>query len=187
MGQPYEVRLHTFEEIKQPSYRALQPFGQIPTYQEGELVLFESGSIVFHIAENHPGFLPQNKNARARTITWMFAAMSTIEPIIVEFGSCLLFEKDKVWQKDRLQVLEERVRVRMKDLATRLGDGEWLEGEFSAGDLLMVNVLRRLVGKGVLEDFPTLVAYVARAEARPAFKRAFAAQLAVFHAANTGS
>jgi glutathione S-transferase len=180
VGQPYEVRLVSFDAMKESAHRALQPFGQIPTYQEGELVLFESGAIVLRIAERHPGLLPSDGSARARAITWMFAALSTVEPVVVQREVSLYLERDKFWHEERLPIVEDRIRSRLDDLCARLGDREWLDGAFSAGDLLMVQVLRRLGGSGLLNDYPNLVAYVARGEARPAFKRAFAAQLAVF-------
>lgn len=184
--QPYDVRLVSFREMKEPAHRALQPFGQIPTYEEGGLALFESGAIVFHIAENHAGLLPDDPHARARAIAWMFAAVSTIEPPIVEREQVRYAEGDKPWYADRLPILEDRIRVRLDDLSARLGDAEWLDGAFSAGDLLMVMVLRRLEGIRMLEEYPSLSAYVARGKARPAYQRAFAAQLAVFTAASTG-
>jgi glutathione S-transferase len=180
VGQPCEVRLVSFGEMKEPAHRALHPFGQIPTYEEGDLALFESGAIVFHIADRHPGLLPEDANARARAIAWMFAALSTVEPPIVERSMATLFEREKPWFEERIPVLDDRVRTRLDELSRRLGDAEWLDGEFSAGDLLMVNVLRRLSSSGLLEDYPNVSAYVARGEARPAFKRAFEAQLAVF-------
>ena len=180
VGQPYDVRLVSFEEMKEPAHRALHPFGQIPTYEEGDLALFESGAIVFHIAERHAGLLPDDANARARAITWMFAALNTVEPPIVEREQAPYVEGDKIWYKERLPILEDRVRDRLGELSSRLGEAEWLDGEFSAGDLLMVMVLRRLDGTGLLEEYPNLSAYVARGEGRPAYKRAFDAQLAVF-------
>jgi glutathione S-transferase len=186
VGQPYDVRLLSFSEMKQAAHRARHPFGQIPTYEDGDLALFESGAIVFHIAERHAGLLPDDANARARAITWMFAALSTVEPPIVERGMAILAERDKSWFEERLPMLEARVRDRLGDLSRRLGDASWLEGEFSAGDLLMVTVLRRLNGSGLLEEHPNLSAYVARGEARPAYKRAFDDQLAVFTAASSG-
>ena len=185
-GQPYDVRLISFREMKEPAHRALQPFGQIPTYEEGDLALFESGAIVFHVAENHAGLLPDDPHARARAIAWMFAAVSTIEPPIVEREQVRYAEGDKPWYADRLPTLEDRIRVRLDDLSARLGDAEWLDGAFSAGDLLMVMVLRRLEGIRMLEEYPGLSAYVARGKARPAYQRAFAAQLAVLTAASTG-
>jgi glutathione S-transferase len=180
VGQPYEVRLVSFSAMKEATHRALHPFGQIPTYEEGDLALFESGAIVFHIAERHAGLLPNDANARARAITWMFAALSTVEPVIVQHEISMYLERDKTWHEERLLIVEERIRSRLDDLSTRLGDGEWLDGAFSAGDLLMVQVLRRLSGAGILDDYANLIAYVARGEARPAFKRAFDAQLAIF-------
>lgn len=182
VGQPYEVHLVSFAEMKEPAHRALHPFGQIPTYEEGDLVLFESGAIVLHLAQSHPGLLPDDAKARARAITWMFAALNTVEPPIVDRGIAMLTERDKVWYAERLLILDDRVRVRLAELSGRLGNADWLDSEFSAGDLLMVTVLRRLGGSGVLEEFPNLRAYVARAEARPAYKRAFDDQLAVFTA-----
>lgn len=180
VGQPYEVRLLSFDGMKQPAHRALHPFGQIPTYQEGDLALFESGAIVLHIAEGRPGLLPGDANARARAITWMFAALNTVEPPIVEREVAILLEQGEPWYEQRLRAVEDRVRDRLGDLSARLGDAEWLDGGFSAGDLLMVHALLRLNGSGLLEDHPNLAVYVARGEARPAYKRAFAAQLTVF-------
>ena len=182
VGQPYAVRLVSFSEMKAPAHLALHPFGQIPTYEEGDLALFESGAIVFHVAERHPGLLPEDADARARAITWMFAALNTVEPPILDRGIALLLEQDKAWFEARLPLLEQRVHVRLCELSRRLGAADWLEEAFSAGDLLMVTVLRRLSGSPLLDAYPNLVAYVARGEARPAYRRAFADQLAVFRA-----
>jgi glutathione S-transferase len=179
-GQPYDVRLVSFSEMKEPAHRAVHPFGQIPTYEEGDLALFESGAIVFHIAQCHAGLLPDDANARARAITWMFAAVSTVEPPILELGIATLVERDKTWHEQRLPLVEGRIRDRLSQLSNCLGDADWLDGEFSAGDLMMVGVLRRLNRSGILQEYPNLSAYVARGEARPAFKRAFEAQLGVF-------
>lgn len=184
VGQSYDVRLVTFPEMKAPAHLAVQPFGQIPTYEDGDLVLFESGAIVFHIAERHPGLLPEDANAKARALTWMFAAVSTVQPPIVEFGMASILERDKPWFEARQPMLEQAVRTRLDQLANRLGDADWLDGDFSAGDLMMVVVLRRLGASGILNDYPSLLAYVARAEARPAFQRAFDDQLAVYRAAS---
>jgi glutathione S-transferase len=180
VGQPYDVRLVSFSEMKEPPHRALHPFGQIPTYEEGDLALFESGAIIFHIAERHAGLLPADANARARAIAWMFAALNTVEPPIVDLSMARLLERGKSWFEERLPILEDRVRDRLRQLSSRLGDADWLDGAFSAGDLLMVTVLRRLSGSGLLEEYPNLSAFVARGEARPAYRRAFDAQLAVF-------
>ena len=184
VGQPYSVRLVSFAEMKEPAHRALHPFGQIPTYEEGDLALFESGAIVFHIAQRHAGLLPDDADARARAITWMFAALSTVEPPILERETARFLERDEIWYEQRLPLVEKRIRDRVGQLSNRLGDADWLDGAFSAGDLMMVGVLRRLNGSGLLD--PNLAAYVARGEARPAFGRAFDAQLAVFTAASTG-
>ena len=182
VGQPYEVRLVSFRAMKEPAHLALHPFGQIPTYEEGDLGLFESGAIVFHIAQRHAGLLPDEANARARAITWMFAALNTVEPPILELTNARLLERDKPWSKERLPLVEDRVRTPMGQLSRRLGEAEWLDGAFSAGDLMMVSVVLRLKASGMLDEFQNLAAYVARGEARPAYKRAFDAQLAV----NTG-
>jgi glutathione S-transferase len=184
-GQPYQVRLLSFSEMKEPAHLALHPFGQIPTYEEGDLVLFESGAIVLHIAQRHAGLLPADPVARARSISWMFAALGTVEPPALDFSMTLIFDRDKNWFEERLPVLRDRARARLGELSVRLGDAEWLDGAFSAGDLLMVTVLRRLNGTGILDEYPNLCAYVARGEARPAFKRAFDDQLAVFKSAPT--
>jgi glutathione S-transferase len=180
VGQPCEVRLVSFRAMKEPAHRARHPFGQIPTYEEGDLVLFESGAIVLHIAEHHAGLLPDDANARARAVTWIFAALNTVEPPLVERSMAMLFERDKPWYEQRQPMLDERARKTLGDLSRRLGDAEWLDGAFSAGDLMMVGVLFRSKPTGILDEYPNLAAYVARGEARPAFKRAFAAQLAVF-------
>ncbi|MBW8846878.1 MAG: glutathione S-transferase family protein [Burkholderiales bacterium] len=178
-GLPYQVRLVSFRAMKEAAHLALNPFGQIPTYEEGELALFETGAIVMHIAERHPGLFPADANARARAITWMFAALNTVELPILELVTVKLMEGDKPWKAERTPLVEDRVRARMNQLSARLGDAECLDGGFSAGDLLMVSVLLRLRPSGLLNEFPSLAAYVARGEARPAYQRAFAAQLAV--------
>jgi glutathione S-transferase len=185
VGQPYDVRLLSFSAMKEPAHLALHPFGQIPTCEEDDLALFESGAIVFHIAERHAGLLPEDANARARAIAWMFAALSTVEPPIVDRDIVTYAERDKSWREERMRMVEDRIRVRLGELSARLGDADWLDGAFSAADLLMVHVLQRLKGSGILDEFPNLSAYVARAEARPAFKRAFDAQLAVFTATSS--
>ena len=184
VGQPYDVRLVSFAAMKQPAHLALHPFGQIPTFEDGDLALFESGAIVLHLAERHAGLLPVEADARGRAIAWMFAALNTLEPPIVELGMALLFERDKSWYEARLPMLQDRVRTRLGELSARLGDADWLDGAFSAGDLMMVTVLRRLNTSGLLDEYPDIAAYVARGEARPAFRRAFEAQLAVFTAAS---
>lgn len=179
VGIPYKVRLLTFQAMKEPAHLAIHPFGQIPTFEEDDLVLFETGAIVLHIAEQHAALLPDDVNARARAITWMFAAVNTIEPPILELGNAKLLEGNKPWTKERLPLLEDRVRSRLDLLSHHLGDADWLDGAFTAGDLMMVSVLLRLRSSGILSSFTNLATYVERGEARPAYKRAFAAQLAV--------
>jgi len=180
VGQAYEVRLVSFEAMKQPAHRAVHPFGQIPTYEEGDLVLFESGAIVFHLAQRHAGLLPDDVNARARAITWMFAALNTVEAPILDLQTTKFLEGDKPWYEQRLPIVKDRIRNRLGELSDRLGNADWLDGAFSAGDLMMVAVLLRLKVSGLLDEYPNLSAYVARGVARPAYKRAFEAQLAVF-------
>jgi glutathione S-transferase len=181
-GLPYKVCLVSFGAMKEAAHLALHPFGQIPTYEEGDLALFETGAIVLHIATHHVGLLPDDANARARAIAWMFAALNTIEPPVLDLVTARILESDKPWSKERLPLVEDRIRDRLKQLSARLGDADWLDGAFSAGDLMMVSVLLRLRPSGLLDGYPNLVAYLARGEARPAYKRAFEAQLAV----NTG-
>ena len=182
VGQPYEVRLVTFAELKEPAHLARHPFGQIPTYEEGDLALFETGAIVLHIALGHAGLLPDDSNARMRAISWMFAALNTVEPPLIDLEITLREERAKSWFEERLPLVEGRARKPLGALSTRLGNADWLEGAFSAGDLLMAAVLFRTKGSGVLDAYPNLTAYVARSETRPAFQRAFEAQLAVFRA-----
>ena len=180
VGQPYMVRLVSFGAMKEAAHLALHPFGKIPTYEEGDLVLFETGAIVLHIAEHHAGLLPKDANARARASTWIFAALNTVEPPILELANAKLLEGDKHWSKQRLPLVVDRVRNPLDQLSARLGDADWLDGAFSAGDLMMVSVLLRLKPSGILNEFPKLAAYVARGEVRPAYQRAFDAQLAAF-------
>jgi glutathione S-transferase len=179
VGQPYDVRLVSFVALKEPAHRALNPFGQIPTYEEGGLALFESGAIILQIAQRHAGLLPEDVDARARAIAWMFASVGTVEPPIVEYASARLSERDRPWFEDRMPLIKDRIRHRLADLSASLGDADWLDGAFSAGDLMMVHVLLRLGSSGILDEFPNLAAYVARGQARPAYQRAFAAQLAI--------
>lgn len=176
VGQAYSVRSVSFPEMNQPAYRARHPFGQIPCYEAGDLVLFESGAIILHIAETHAGLLPTDINARARAITWMFAALSTVEPPILELQTAKFAEGDKPWAADRLPLVVGRIRRCLEKLSLRLGGADWLDGAFSAGDLMMVSVLQRLRSSGILAEFPNIAGYVDRAEARPAYHRAFEAQ-----------
>jgi len=180
IGQPYDVRLVSFAEMKQPAHRALQPFGQIPTFEEPGLALFDSSAIILHLAETHPSLLPGDPSARAHAISWIFAAISTIEPVIVQREVSILGEGKQPWHEARLPIVEGRIRDRLSELSAAFGDREWLEGSFSAADLILVSVLRRPSGAHFLAEFPNLAAYVARGEARPAFQRAFAAQRKVY-------
>jgi glutathione S-transferase len=180
VGQPYDVRLVSFKAMKEPAHLQLNPFGQIPTYEDGDLALFETGAIVLHVAERHAGLLPHDANARARAITWMFAAVSTMEPPIIECTMPKIVERDKPWYAARQPMLDERVRARLNQLSNHLGRADWLDGAFSAADIMMVHAVRRLESSGLLEEYPIVAAYIARGEGRPAYKRAFAAQLAVF-------
>ena len=185
-GQPYDVRLVSFKTMKEHAHLALQPFGQIPTYEEGDLALFESGAIILHIALNHRGLLPDDANARARAITWIFAAISTMEPVIVDRETARFEEGKESWYPERQAHVERRIRKRLGELSARLGDADWLDGDFSAGDLQMISVLPRLEGSSLLGEYPNLCAYIARGQARPPFKRAFEAQKAVFLAVSAG-
>ena len=186
VGQPYDVRLVSFAAMKEPAHRVLNPFGQIPTFEEDGLALFETGAIVLHIAEQHAGLLPEHAGARLRAIAWMFAAVSTVEPPILDLSTAVMVEGGAAWRDERLPLVRDRIRTRLAELSDHLGDGDWLDGDFSAADLMMVHVLRRLGVSGLLDEFPNLAAYVARGEARPAFQRAFDAQFAVFKAAAGG-
>jgi len=179
VGQPYDVRLVSFQAMKEPAHLRVHPFGQIPTYEDGDLTLFETGAIVFHLAERHTGLLPSDANARARAIMWMFAALNSVEPPILDLSTAKFMEGDKPWAEERIPLVKNRIRQRLGQLSDRLGDAQWLDGEFSAGDLMMISVLLRARPSGILDEFPNLAAYVARGEARPAYKRAFAAQWAI--------
>lgn len=184
VGQDYDVQLVSFAEMKEPAYRALQPFGQIPIYREDSLTLFESGAIVLHIAQHYQGLLPEDTNGRARALSWLFAALNTVEPPIVELEQAYFIEGDKPWYRERVIGMTERIRVRLAELSRHLGESEWLDGSFTVADLMMVMVLRRAEDTDTLEHYPNLLAYIARGEARPAYQRAYAAQYAVFVAAS---
>ncbi|MEH3159023.1 MAG: glutathione S-transferase family protein [Sphingomonas taxi] len=178
VGQPYDVAPVTFEDLKRPPHLARHPFGQIPTYEADGLTLFETGGIVLAIASRHPGLLPEDDDARARAIGWMFAAVNSVEPPILELFNARVVEGDRPWAAERLPLVIERARQPLHRLAACLGSRAWLDGAFSAGDLMMVSVLLRFRPAGILDEFPTLAAYVARGEARPAYRRAFEAQAA---------
>lgn len=180
VGQPYEVRYLEQGSQKAPPHRAIQPFGQVPTYEDGDLTLFESGAIVLHIALKYPGLMPDGENAKARAVEWAFAALNTIEPPIADHAIATLFEADKPWSKQRLPSVKARIDERLGELSDRLGDNEWLDGDFTAGDLLVIAVLRHLDGTDMLDSYPNLTAYLARGQARPAFRKALADQMAGF-------
>ncbi|HYD11282.1 MAG TPA: glutathione S-transferase family protein [Allosphingosinicella sp.] len=174
VGQAYDVRHLNWGEQKEPAHRARNPFGQVPAYEEDGLVLFESGAIVLHIADSRPGLFPEDKAGRARAIEWMFAALNTVEPTVWELVIAKIIDAGEDWAEARLPSVLKRLHERLGELSKRLGDSEWLDGAFSAGDLLMVQVLRNLKASNILADYPNLAAYVARGEARPAFGRALA-------------
>lgn len=180
LAVPYDVQLLSFAELKQPVHLARNPFGQIPTWQDGDQVLFESGAIVLHLAEQHAGLLPADPDARMRAIMWVFAALNTVEPPIVERSMAWVLERELPWYSQRLVMLDERVRMRLSQLSAWLGTAAWLDGDFSVGDLMMVSVLLRLKSSGLLDEYPKVAAYVGLATQRPAYQRAFAAQLQVF-------
>jgi len=180
LAVPYDVQLLSFAELKQPVHLARNPFGQIPTWQDGDQVLFESGAIVLHLAEQHAGLLSADPDARMRAIMWVFAALNTVEPPIVERSMAWVLERELPWYSQRLVMLDERVRMRLSQLSAWLGTAAWLDGDFSVGDLMMVSVLLRLKSSGLLDEYPKVAAYVGRATQRPAYQRAFAAQLQVF-------
>ncbi|BEV00155.1 glutathione S-transferase family protein [Novosphingobium olei] len=180
LGVPYEVQLLDFTDLREPPHLARNPFGQIPTLETDGVTLFESGAIILHLAETTPGLLPFDPVSRARAINWMFAAVSTVEPPILELQTAVLLEGQNDWTEERLPLIRERIHHRLAALAARLGENPWIDGEFSAGDLMLVSVMIRLRGHDLLEPHANLMQYIARAEARPAFQRAFAAQHAVY-------
>jgi len=183
VGLPYDVRLVSFKAMKEPAHLACHPFGQIPTFEEGNLALFESGAIALHLAQHHKGLLPEDPAGQARAISWLFAALNSVEPLIVEREQSWFVEGDRPWYPERVGLLDKRILARLGELSRYLGDNEWLEGEFTVGDLMMVMVLRRAEDTNTLERYPNLMAYKLRGEARPAYQRAFAAQLEVAKAA----
>jgi glutathione S-transferase len=181
VGEPYDVHYLKSGEQKEPAHRALQPFGQVPTFEDGDVTLFESGAIVLHIAERYGTLLPDSLPARARAIEWMFAALNSVEPSIMDLSFVNIFERDKPWSAPRRGSVEQRIDQRLADLSIRLGGQSWLDGEtFTAGDLLMVTVLRIIIGQRLVEKYDNLAAYMQRGIDRPAFQRALKAQMAGF-------
>lgn len=152
------MRLVSLQAKTEPAHLRLHPFGLIPTYEEGDLALFETGAIILHIAEHHKGLFSDDADARARAITWMFAALNTVEPPILELVIAKILEGGRPWAEERLSLVKGRIRDRLVQLFARLGDADWLDGPFSAGDLMMVSVLLRLRPSGLLGEFPELAA-----------------------------
>jgi glutathione S-transferase len=179
-GLRYEERLIGREDQVSESYRRLQPFGQVPVYQEDGLTLFESGAIVLHIAEKSAVLMPSEPAARARAITWMFAALNSLEPHIQNLATIDLFHPNEEWAKQRRPGAVQVVEKKLDDLAAWLDGREWLEDRFTAGDLLVGSVLRILRHTDLVAARPALEAYRLRCEARPAFQKALADQLAPF-------
>lgn len=179
-GLPYEEKLLAFGAQTTPEHLAVQPFGQVPVYEEGDLTLFESGSIVMHIGEKSPVILPVDPKQRARVRTWMFAALNSVEPHVQSLVSIDLFFAKEEWAPLRRPSALAAAQSRLDAVAAALADREYLESQFSGADILMASVLRFLRHTSVVSDMPTLASYLARCESRPAFKRALASQLAPF-------
>jgi glutathione S-transferase len=179
-GLPYQERLISVGEHKAAAHRAVQPFGQVPVYEEDGLLLFETGSIVLHIAERCPKLLPADPGKRARAVTWLFAALNSVEPFLMDMVTIDLFFPQEEWSRQRRPGAEQLARERLDGLAAALADREYLEHEFTAADLMMTTVLRIPRHTDLVASRPALAAYQARCEARPAFRRALAAQLAPF-------
>ncbi|WP_374943140.1 glutathione S-transferase family protein [Sphingomonas sp.] len=185
VGLPYRTHLIDFDEAKSPDHRAGQPFGQVPTWDDGEVAIFESGAIVLHIARTLPGLLPGNRAARARAEQWAIAALNSVEPTIFDLMQCDLFEADKPWSAQRRPAVVDRLHARLQGVANALGDAPWLDGDaFTAGDLTMVSALRQIGDASLLAEHAKLAEYVARGEARPAFVQAMADHLAAFEPAD---
>lgn len=177
VGETYDVRYLSQGEQKAADHRKRQPYGQVPTLEEGDLTLFESGAIVHYIADTREGLFPVDAAGRARATEWMFAALNTVEPPIMDLAIIDLFDADKPWSKPRRPATEARITERLQETADRLGTREWFDSEFTAGDLMMVAVLRIIEDDPLLAAHPTLVEYVKRGTARPAFQRALKGQM----------
>lgn len=181
-GLPYTQDLIDHEIKNGPAYRCRQPFGQVPAYREGTLDMFESGAIVLHIAEQSEQLSPRDRSGRARMTSWVLAALNSIEPLVSQLADIKLFHKGESWTVERLPQVETMLRKRFAELANWLGTKSYLEGEFTAGDLIMTTVLRDVADPELVEEFANLAAYVERCQTRPAFVRAMRAQLEAFHA-----
>lgn len=180
-GLPYETRLLEQGDQDKPGYRALQPFGQVPVLEEDGLVLFESGAIVLYIGERSEALLPKDPGARARAMQWLVAALNSIEPFVLNVALIDLIYANEEWAKLRRPGAVEFVKKRLSALSSSLGDKPYLDGErFTAGDLMMTTVLRILDHTDIVSSDPRLAAYVERCTARPAFRRAFDAQIGDF-------
>lgn len=181
-GIPYRITLVGGGDgtLPLPAYRAIQPFGQIPAIEDGSLVLFESGAIVHYVAERSTTLLPDDAHRRAQVTTWMFAALNTIEVPIMSLAEVDLFAADERWAQEHRPAVVERVRGRLAELAAALDGREYLVGGFSAADILMTTVLQILRHTTLVEEQPALLAYKARCEARPGYRKAYADQMAVF-------
>lgn len=181
-----EARLDYRERVIDPraarpqDYLLEQPFGQVPSYRDAQVRMFESGAIVLHLALQHEALMPADAHGRGRTLTWAVAALNSVEPMVVELSNIDLFNADAEWAKARRPEAEQKLRERLGRLSGCLGQGDYLEGAFTAGDLLMTTVLRILRHTALVSEHPNLALYMQRCEARPAFERALAAQLAVF-------
>jgi len=182
-GIGYESQLLDFEMSKQPAYLRQQPFGQVPAFSDGRVEMFESGAIVLHIALDSPALMPGDEAGRARVMTWIFAALNSVEPAIGQLGDIDLFHAGETWTVERRPQVEAEVRKLLATLAGQLDGRDYLESSFTAGDLMMVTVLRSLRHTSLVGEHPVLSAYQARCEARPAFQRALAAQLEPFEQA----
>lgn len=181
LGIDYDVRLLELGENKQAAHRALQPFGQVPTLVHGDVELFESGAILLYIAGLKPGLLPGTVAGDARATAWLISGLNSIEPMIFDLVMVNLFDKDEPYADLARPKMEQRLNDRLGELGKALGEKDWLDGgDFTVGDLLMVSALRGLRDTGMIEKHPVLAAYVARGEARPAFKRALADHMSVF-------
>ena len=183
-GIPYGDRLIGFEDQSTPEYRAMQPFGQVPAFRDDKVQMFESGAIVLHIAQTSDALMPADPAGRAMVMTWLFAASNSVEPFVAELAGIDLFHAGEAWTTERRPQVEEMLRKRLADLQTALGERQFFANDaFSAADIIMTHVLRDLRHTTILADYPALAGYLSRCEARPAFQRALADQLAPFRAA----
>ena len=181
IGRPYRVRLLDATHPRPAEYFCEQPFGQVPIYTDDDVQLFESGAILIHLGMQDERLLPADTSGRMRGIAWLIAALNSVEPTILPLLTIDIFNRGEAWTEEARPKFLERLNGRLKCVSEALGEKEWLEDRFTIGDLMMVTVLRQLRGTGILEEFPNVAALVKRGEARPAFERALADQLAVFN------